>query len=97
MNREQRLNRVKRVRLAQERHGSGADLIVNSLAAEKMAKDKTPKVQRVGNYYVKVKQGTRSQFVNVVPRHKLYKRAAAKGLFSNVLDFLKSKFAKLTK
>ena len=96
MNREQRLNRVKRVRLAQEKHGSGADLGDINPKAEQLAKDKTPKVQRVGNYYVKVKQGVRDQFVNVVPKHKLYKKAA-KGLFSNVLDFLKSKFAKLTK
>lgn len=59
--------------------------------------NKIPKTQRVGNYYIKVKQGSRNQFVNVVPRHKLYKKAASKGLFSNVLDFLKSKFAKLTK
>lgn len=55
------------------------------------------KTQRVGNYYVKVKQGVRKQHTNVVPRHKLYKRAAGKGLFGNVLDFLKSKFTKLTK
>ena len=52
------------------------------------------KTQRIGNYYVKIKQGSRNQFVNVVPRHKLYKRAAAKGLFGNVVDFLKSKFTK---
>ena len=55
------------------------------------------KTQRVGNYYIKIKQGTRNQFVNVVPYYKLYRRAAAKGLFSNVLDFLKSKFAKSSK
>lgn len=55
------------------------------------------KTQRVGNYYIKVKQGSRNQYVNVVPYYKLYKRTAAKGMFGNVLDFLKSKFAKLTK
>ena len=55
------------------------------------------KTQRVGNYYIKIKQGTRNQFVNVVPYYKLYRRAAAKGLFSNILDFLKSKFAKKSK
>lgn len=93
MNREQRLNRVKRVRLAQERHGSGADLGDISPKAEQLAKDKTPKVQRVGNYYVKVKQGARSQFVNVVPRHKLTKRPS-RGLFLSALDYLKSKLGK---
>lgn len=97
MNREQRMNRAKRVRLAQERHGSGAALGVINPKAEEMAKDKTPKAQRVGNYFVKIKQGVRKQHTNVVPRHKLYDRAAAKGMFGNVLDFLKSKFAKKSK
>ena len=97
MNREQRINRVKRVRLAQERHGSGAALGDINPKAEELAKDKTPKVQRVGNFFVKIKQGSRNQFVNVVPRHKLYKRTAGKGLFGSVLDFLKSKFAKKSK
>lgn len=93
MNREQRLNRVKRVRLAQERHGSGADLGDINPKAEQLAKDKTPKVQRVGNYYAKVKQGSRSQCVNVVPRHKLTKRPS-RGLFLSALDYIKSKFGK---
>lgn len=93
MNREQRLNRVKRVRLAQERHGNGADLGDISPKAEQLAKDKTPKVQRVGNYYAKVKQGARSQCVNVVPRHKLTKRPS-RGLFLKALDYLKSKLGK---
>lgn len=97
MNREQRMNRAKRVRLAQERHGSGAALGVINPKAEEMAKDKTPKVQRVGNYFAKVKQGSRNQYVNVVPRHKLYKRAAAKGMFDNFLDLLKAKIAKKSK
>lgn len=55
--------------------------------------NKIPKVQRVGNYYVKVKQGARSQFVNVVPRHKLTKRPS-RGLFLSALDYLKSKLGK---
>ena len=93
MNREQRLNRVKRVRLAQERHGSGANLGDINPKTEQLVKDKTPKVQRVGNYYVKVKQGSRNQFVNVVPRHKLYKRPS-RGLFLKALDYLKSKLGK---
>ena len=96
MNREQRLNRVKRVRLAQERHGSGADLGDINPKTEQLAKDKTPKVQRVGNYFVKVKQGSRNQFVNVVPRHKLTKKPS-RGLFLSALDFLKAKFAKSSK
>ena len=75
MNREQRLNRVKRVRLAQERHANLAPVGDINLKAKQLAKDKTPKVQRVGNYFVKVKQGSRNQFVNVVPRHKFYKNS----------------------
>lgn len=96
MNREQRLNRQKRLRIAMERSGNGAKANHKEVI-EVLAKDKTPKVQRIGNYYVKIKQGSRNQFVNVVPRHKLYKRATAKGMFGNVLDFLKSKFAKKSK
>ena len=95
MNKEQRLNKLKRLRIAMERSGNGAKAN-HSATIEVLAKDKTPKVQRVGNYYVKVKQGVRNQFVNVVPKHKLYKRAA-KGLFGNVVDFLKSKFTKYFK
>lgn len=92
MNREQRMNRVKRVRLAQERHGSGAALGVINPKAEELAKDKTPKVQRVGNYFTKVKQGVRNQFVNVVPRHKLYNKRAEPNLFAAYWAMLKSKF-----
>lgn len=51
------------------------------------------KTQRIGNYYVKIKQGARSQFVNVVPRHKLTKRPS-RGLFLSALDYLKSKLGK---
>ena len=96
MNREQRLNRPKRLRIAMERSGNDAKANHKEVI-EVLAKDKTPKVQRIGNYFVKVKQGARNQFVNVVPVHKLYRRAADKGLFGNVLDFLKSKFAKKSK
>ena len=91
MNREQRLNRVKRVRLAQERHGSGANLGDINPKTEQLAKDKTPKVQRVGNYFVKVKQGVRQQCTNVVPRSKLYNRKAGPGLFATYWNMLKSK------
>lgn len=96
MNREQRLNRAKRLRLAMEKSGNAAKAN-HSKAIEILAKDKTPKVQRVGNYFVKIKRGSRNQYVNVVPRHKLYKRAAAKGMFGNFLDFLKAKTAKKSK
>ena len=92
MNREQRLNRPKRLRIAMEMSGNGAKAN-HSEAIEVLAKDKTPKVQRVGNYYVKVKQGARSQFVNVVPRHKLTKRPS-RGLFLNALNYIKSKLGK---
>ena len=91
MNREQRLNRVKRVRLAQERHGSGANLGDINPKTEQLAKDKTPKVQRVGNYFVKVKQGVRQQCTNVVPRSKLYNRKAGPGLFATYWSMFKSK------
>lgn len=92
MNREQRLNRVKRVRLAQERHGSGADLGDISPKAEQLAKDKTPKVQRVGNYFVKVKQGVRQQYTNVVPKNKFYAKQPEPGLFAAYWAMLKSRF-----
>ena len=56
MNREQRLNRPKRARIAMEKSGNGAK--ANHIEAIKvLAKDKTPKAQRVGNFFVKVKQG----------------------------------------
>ena len=92
MTREQRLNRPKRLRIAMEMSGNGAKAN-HSEAIEVLAKDKTPKVQRIGNYYVKVKQGSRNQFVNVVPRHKLTKRPS-RGLFLNVLNYIKSKLGK---
>ena len=92
MNREQRLNRVKRVRLAQERHGSGANLGDINPKTEQLAKDKTPKVQRVGNYFVKVKQGDRQQCINVVPKSKLYNRKVQPGLVATYWDIFKAKF-----
>ena len=91
MNREQRLNRVKRVRLAQERHGSGANLGDINPKTEQLAKDKTPKVQRVGNFFVKVKQGARQQCINVVPKSKLYTRKPKPGLVATYWNMLKSK------
>ena len=44
MNREQRLNRPKRLRLAMEKSGNAA-VANHSKAIEVLAKDKTPKAQ----------------------------------------------------
>ena len=90
MNREQRLNRPKRARIAMERSGNGAKAN-HSEAIEALAKDKTPKVQRVGNFFVKVKQGVRQQHINVVPRSKLYDTKAKPSLFAAYWRMLKSK------
>ena len=85
MNREQRLNRPKRLRIATEKSGNGAKAN-HSEAIKVLAKDKTPKVQRVGNFFVKVKQGARQQYINVVPYTK-----AQPGLFAIYWNMLKSK------
>ena len=87
MNREQRLNRPKRVRIAMERSGNGAKAN-HSEAIKALAKDKTPKVQRVGNFFVKVKQGVRQQHINVVPKSKLYNRKAKPGLVATYWDYI---------
>ena len=91
MNREQRLNRPKRLRIAMERSGNGAKAN-HSATIEVLAKDKTPKVQRVGNFFVKIKQGVRGQHTNVVPKSKLYDRTVNPGLFAKYFDKLKAKF-----
>ena len=90
MNREQRLNRPKRVRIAMEKSGNGAKAN-HSEAIKVLAKDKTPKVQRVGNFFVKIKQGIRQQHINVVPKSKLYNTKAQPGLFTIYWNMLKSK------
>ena len=90
MNREQRLNRPKRARIAMERSGNGAKAN-HSEAIKVLAKDKTPKVQRVGNFFVKVKQGARQQCINVVPKSKLYTRKPKPGLVATYWNMLKSK------
>ena len=90
MNREQRLNRPKRARIAMEKSGNGAKAN-HSEAIKVLAKDKTPKAQRVGNFFVKIKQGVRQQHINVVPRSKLYNRKAGPGLFATYWNMLKSK------
>ena len=90
MNREQRLNRPKRARIAMEKSGNGAKAN-HSEAIKVLAKDKTPKAQRVGNFFVKVKQGVRQQCINVVPYNKLYNTKAQPGLFAAYWSILKSK------
>lgn len=55
------------------------------------AKDKTPKAQRVGNFFVKIKQGVRQQHINVVPKSKLYNRKVQLGLFATYWNMLKTK------
>lgn len=88
MNREQRLNRPKRLRIAMERSGNGAKTN-HSEAIKVLAKDKTPKAQRVGNFFVKVKQGVRQQYINVVPKNKLYNTKTQPGLFADYWNMLK--------
>ena len=90
MNREQRLNRPKRLRLAMEKSGNGAKAN-HKEAIEILAKDKTPKAQRVGNFFVKIKQGIRQQHINVVPKSKLYDTKAQPSLFAIYWNMLKSK------
>ena len=92
MNREQRLNRPKRLRIAAERTGNAAKAN-HSKAIEVLAKDKTPKAQRVGNFFVKVKQGVRQQYTNIVPKSKLYNTKAQPGLFAIYWNMLKSKLS----
>ena len=90
MNREQRLNRPKRLRLATEKSGNGAKAN-HSEAIKVLAKDKTPKVQRVGNFFVKIKQGVRQQYTNTVPYSKLYTTKANPGLFATFFNMLKTR------
>ena len=91
MNREQRLNRPKRLRIAMERSGNGAK-VNHKETIEVLAKDKTPKAQRVGNFFVKIKQGARQQYTNVVPYSKLYTTKVAPGLFATLFNSLKTRF-----
>ena len=87
MNREQRLNRPKRLIIAMEKSGNGAK------ANHKEAIEILAKVQRVGNFFVKVKQGVRQQHINVVPKSKLYTTKAKPGLFAAYWGMLKYKLA----
>ena len=90
MNREQRLNRPKRLRIAMEKSGNGAKAN-HKETIEILAKDKTPKVQRVGNFFVKVKQGVRQQYINVVPYSKLYNTKARPGLIAIYWNMFKAR------
>ena len=90
MNREQRLNRPKRLRIAMTKSSNGASAN-HSEAIKFLANDKTPKAQRVGNFFVKVKQGARQQYINVVPKSKLYNTKAQPGLFATYWGLLKYK------
>ena len=90
MNREQRLNRPKRLRIAMAKSGNAA-VANHSEAIEVLAKDKTPKAQRVGNFFVKIQQGVRQQYTNVVPYSKLYTTKANPGLFATFFNMLKTR------
>ena len=90
MNREQRLNRPKRLRIAKAKSGNAA-VANHSKAIEILAKDKTPKVQRVGNFFVKIKQGVRQQYTNVVPYSKLYTKKPEPGLFAAFFNMFKAR------
>ena len=92
MNREQRLNRPKRIRLAMAKSGNAA-VANHSEAVEVLAKDKTPKAQRVGNFFVKIQQGVRQQYTNVVSKDKLYTRKPEPGLFAAYWAMLKSRLS----
>lgn len=92
MNRTQRMNRPKRLRLALEASGSAAATANHTPAILALAKDKTPIALRVGKYYAKVKQGARKQYLNVVPKHKRFKQPEVAGLFAKMLASIKNRF-----
>ena len=91
MNRNQKLNRPKRLRIASQKHGNFAPTSGHHPDIAKQATDKRPKVQRVGDYYVKVKQGSRKQYLNVVPRHKLIRKPLDPNVFATLWDNFKAK------
>lgn len=92
MNRTQRMNRSKRVRLAEEASGSAAATANHTPAILALAADKTPSYKRVGNYYAKTKQGKHNTYVNVVPKHKKFKQPEIAGLFAKMLASTKNRF-----
>lgn len=92
MNRTQKLNRPKRIRLTLEASRSAAHTANHKPSIAKQAADKTPVAQRTGNYYVKVKQGVRKQCTNIKPYYKVNKPAKKPNVFANILDAIKEKF-----
>lgn len=92
MNRTQRMNRPKRVRLALEASGSAAATANHTPTILALAQDKTPIALRVGNYYAKTKQGKHNTYFNVVPKHKLKKVPAIPNVFAKVWENIKQKF-----
>jgi hypothetical protein len=97
MNRIQKVNRSKKLRIRLSKHGSAVQAPVIKSAA-----DKTPKVQRTGNYYtqkqnhvigVKDLKGKGNTYYNTVPAHKLRKAQKPGGLF-DVGALLKTLLAK---
>ena len=90
MNREQRLNRPKRLRIAMAKSGNAAVANHNE-AIEVLANDKTPKAQRVGNFFVKIRQGVRQQYTNTVPYSKFYNTKAKPSLFAAYWNMLKTR------
>lgn len=92
MNRTQRMNRPKRLRLALEASGSAAATANHTPTILALAADKTPSYKRVGNYYAKTKQGKHNTYLNVVPKHKRFKQPEIAGLFAKVWDSIKQKF-----
>lgn len=92
MNRTQRMNRPKRLRLAAEASGSAAATANHKPDIAKLAADKTPSYKRIGNYYAKTKQGKHNTYFNVVPKHKLKKVSAIPNVFAKVWENIKQKF-----
>ena len=90
MNREQRLNRPRRLRISMKKAGKAA-VANHNKAIEVLAHDKTPKAQRVGNFFVKIRQGVRQQYTNTVPYSKFYNIKAKPSLFAAYWNMLKTR------
>lgn len=97
MNQTQKQNRTKKLRLAAEKQGSAStmsrmtlDRNLNYPKLAAMAANKTPKVQRVGNYYTQTKnfvagdgKGLGNVYFNTEPVYKarIRKLARPQGTF----------------
>ncbi len=84
MNRNQKLNRAKKLRIKSEKHGSAAIAPITKAAA-----DKTPIAKRTGNYYTQVrndvagaKKGEGNTYMNTKAIHKLRKTQKPNSLFN---------------